>query len=458
MSAPCPPPRRRAASALLFFAAVPCGPAARADVVVLRTGGEVRGEFVGDPRADGPLTVRTLAGADVTVDRTDVRSWAYRTPKREEFERRYDRAGAGLDGAPLPDDEAADAWWDLADWALARRMPAERDRALERVILHAPRHEPARKALGHVKDDGEWVTRAQWRARRGLVLHDGRAVSPEERALLEKADESDAARRAWYRDVRRWRRDLRDPRQAGAARAALANVRDPAAAEALRKFFADDADPGVRTLLVRTLARLPGEAPVPALADQAMRDVDKDVRREAVAALAPAGRRDAAARLLRGGLRSKDNLTVRRAASALTEVGDARAVPDLIKSLVTTHYYKVPVPDASGASMTRGPGGTSFGNGLGGAAAALPPEVAGALLTGQLPAGVSFVPDRRARPQRMTTVKVDHTNPEVLLALRRLTAADAPAAPGVTPAASPPPTGYDEAEWAAWWEANGGAN
>ena len=438
-----PTAARAVPAALLLGLGVP--PAA-ADVVVLKTGGEVRGEFVGDPRDDDrPLVVRTAGGAEITVGRAAAASWAYRTPDREAFERRFDRTADGLSG-----NDAADAWWELGEWALARRLSDERRRALEEVIRHAPRHVPARKGLGHVKDDldGEWVSREEWRRKRGLVLYDGRAVSPEERALLAKADAGDAARRAWYRDVRRWHRDLRSPRKAGAARAELVKIDDPAAAEALRKFFADDPEAAVRSLMVTVLSRLPGDGPVPALADQAMRDVDAAVRGAAVAALAPPARRESAQPLLRGGLRSKENMTVRRSASALAEVGDARAVPDLIKSLVTTHYYKVAVPQ-SGVGMTTGPGGRSSFGGGGGGTANLPPQVAGALLTGQLPAGVNVLPNRRPGPVKVQTVKVDHTNPEVLVALRKLVAGAA---------GSPPPDGYDESAWAAWWELNGGAN
>ena len=460
-----PRPPAAAAVPVLFLLFLPSGlppAAARADVVVLKAGGEVRGDFVGDPRDGDAVTVRTRSGAEVAVPRAAIRGWDYRTPDREEFEYRFDRTAAagdaGGEGGDADGADAAAAWWDLARWALARRLSGERRRALERVILAEPRHEDARKALGHVRDDGEWLSREQWRAKRGLVLYGGRAVSPEERDLLAAADAGDAARRAWYRDVRRWHRALsgRDADGAGPARAALASLTDPDAAEALRKFFADDPAPALRTLYVRTLARMEGVGPVPALADQAMRDVDGTVRRDAVAALAPPDRAEAALPLLRKGLRSEENLTVRRTASALAAVGDERAVPDLIKSLVTTHFYKVAVPDGGGASMARGPGGTSFGGGLGGGGGpvALPPQVAGALLTGQLPAGVNIIRPNRVGPTRLTTVKVDHTNPEVLRALQILTAN--PPAPGGT-AAVPPPDGYDEAAWAAWWARNGGA-
>ena len=442
-------------AAVLTFAAAP----AVADVVVLRGGGEVRGEFVGDPRQGDAIAVRTRSGAAVTVPRADVRDWAYRTPEREAFEARFDRTAPPAgdeEGEGLTDSALAAAWWDLAEWALARRLRGERERALLKVIEAQPRHEPARKALGHVRDDGEWMSRQEWRDRRGLVLYDNRAVSPEERDLLARADAADEASRGWYRDVRRWRKALseRDRARAGEAKAELERIDDPHAAEALQKYFADDRDPALRTFYVRVLNRLPGDAPVPALADQAMRDVDATVRREAVAALTPPDRREAAQPLLREGLRSEENLTVRRTASALAEVGDARAVPDLIKSLVTTHYYKVAVPDNNGASAARGTGGlTGRGSSLGGGAggAPLPPGVELGLRTGQYPAGVNIIPQRRIGPTRQVTVKVEHTNPEALRALQALVNR-LPGADG----AVPPPDAYDESAWTAWWALNRG--
>ena len=187
-----------AAAVLCFAPAAP--PSAVADVATLKSGGEVRGEFVGDPRAGDVLTLRTAAGAVVSVRRADVRSWAYRDAAREAFERRFDRT---------PDDPAA--WNDLAQWALENRLRSERRRALERVVQLDPYDEPARLSLGHKRDGNEWVTPAEWRRRRGLVLYDGRAVSPEERRLLRKADADDAARRGWYREVKLLVRNLSRP-------------------------------------------------------------------------------------------------------------------------------------------------------------------------------------------------------------------------------------------------------
>ncbi|QDT14365.1 HEAT repeat domain-containing protein [Alienimonas californiensis] len=437
---------RPVVAALLLTAAAVSPAPARADVVVLKAGGELRGEFVGDPTRGESFVIRTQTGATVRVERSEVRDWAYRDAGREAFERRFDRT---------PDDP--DAWWALAEWALQNRLRPERDRALRKLLTFDPDHEEARLALGHRLDRGEWLTPAQWRGRNGLVLYGRRAVSPEEKALLEAADARDAAEKAWFRQARQWERALSDPARAGAARAEMVRVTDPTAIPAFRQFFAESSDSRVRMLYVQVLARMPETAPVPALAVQAMGDVDDLVREQAVRALAeetaphdgPA-RAGAAQPLLRDGLRNDANVTVRRAAAALGALGDANAVPDLIRSLITTHQYKVAVPETSGAGVSLGANG-AVGGGLGANAAGggLSPE---ALLgiRAQYPTAIIRPGPSPITRTRQVTVKVEHRNPEALAALQAIVARTAPAdALGVAP-----PVSYDEALWAAWWERN----
>ncbi|MEM9704374.1 MAG: hypothetical protein AAF907_18175, partial [Planctomycetota bacterium] len=162
-------------------------------------------------------------------------------------------------------------------------------------------------------------------------------------------------------------------------------------------------------------------------------------------------RAGAAQTLLRGGLRDKTNLTVRRAASALGKLGDANAVPDLIRSLITTHSYTVVVPDNNGASV----GLTGDGNMTGGLGAnsvsGLPPEALLAIRA-QYPGARINPPPAPPGPKRLrkVTVKVDHRNAEALVALQAILQREAPTG-GVV---SAPPAGYDEALWTAWWERN----
>ena len=442
------PTRRPLFAAAALALAVPCaaGPA-RGDVVVLKAGGEVRGEFVGDPGRGGTIAVRTRSGAVTTVPRAAVRRWENRDAGREAFAFRYDRTPP-----------TAEAFWDLGEWALARRLVPERERALRRVIELEPQHDGARRALRHKRDGGEWLSPARWRARRGLVLYGNRAVSPEEKALLTAADDREAAEAGWYAAVRLHHRALASRSRAGAGRAGLEKIDDPAAIPALRKFLSDDRSPAVRAVYVAVLSRLPGTTPVEALADQAMRDVDGQIRHLAVTALggntAPhsgPARAGAAQPLLRRGLRADENLTVRRAASALATVGDAHAVPDLIRSLVTTHAYKVVVPTGDGAGVALGPGGSvSGGLGAGGGGGLSPDALM--QIQRQYPGATVRPPPSPAGPVRRVTVKVEHRNPEALHALRSILARTAPA--GGAGFGSEPPGTYDEAEWLAWWDRN----
>ncbi len=420
-------------------------PSASADVVVLNGGGEVRGEFVGDPDRGDALTVRTLGGATIRVPRTQVRSWDYRDAGREAFERRFDRTA-----------DDPDSWWALAEWALQNRLRPERDRALRALLRFDADHEPARLALGHKRDRGDWLTPLEWRRRKGLVMYGRRVVSPEEKALLEAADARDEAEKGWFRQARLWQRALSNPARAGAARAEMVRVVDPTAIPALSQFFADAPDARMRELYVQVLSRMPDTAPVPSLVTQATRDVDGAVRAQAVRALAeetaplagPA-RAGAAQTLLRDGLRSKTNVTVRRASAALGVLGDANAIPDLIRSLITTHHYKVAVADTSGAGVSMGAGGAVRGGMGSNAAGGLPPEALLAIRSQYPGARIHPAPSRPTRLRRVT-VKVEHRNPEALAALQAIVQRNAPAdALGVAP-----PITYDEAAWAAWWARN----
>src|SRR5690606_27556133 len=147
---------------------------------------------------------------------------------------------------------------------------------------------------------------------------------------------------------------------------------------------------------------------------QLLHDVDVEVRRAALAAISEP-QYDAALPYLVQGLRHSKNDVVRRAAAALEQIGDHRAVPELMKALITTHRYRVAVPDtASTYSFSHdgafGPGGTP-----------LPPAIAAGMRAGALPYGVSVVDLSRPVRTRMVTVSVNQENPEVLSALQAIT-------------------------------------
>ena len=185
------------------------------------------------------------------------------------------------------------------------------------------------------------------------------------------------------------------------------------------------------------------------LARQAAGDVDGSVRGLAAAALLddPA-RAGAGETLLRGRLRDAANATVRRAAAALGVVGGPDAVPDLIRSLVTTHTYKVTVRDNSGAGVAIGPGGATGGLGADAGSAAGAQSLA-ALKARYPNAIVAPMPGPFGRARTKTVpVRLEQRNPEALEALRAILARHADDLPA---AAAAPTASPDEAAWLAWW-------
>ena len=419
-------PRRPAfaPSALLLAAAVYAGvgpghtSSAAADEVRLKSGGVLRGELLGNFREGPRVRLRTLAGAEVAVSRGQISSLTRRRLEVERFEQRAARA-----------DDTAAAWWELAGWAAEQRLSEPRTRALGRVIELEPDHPAARDALGYTHVDGRWSTREDRMRDRGLVLHDGKWVSPEERELLAADALENSAARAWFPKVRLWHGWWTggDATRAARGRRNLAAVRDPDAVAALSHFLSDDGGRPVRSLYVDLLGLLDTPDAAAALVRQSLLDVDPNLRRRATASLRP-GRHDAARLRYRAALGHEENLVVRRAGVALATLGDDEAVPDLIHALVTTHRITVQVPETGTTSVT-------FGNGP-----VLPPAVELGLRAGAYPNGVIVQPPAGSAPVRTRPVRVKRTweNPEVRAALNALTGAD---------------FGFDEAAWMTWWNA-----
>ncbi|MGC1276527.1 MAG: HEAT repeat domain-containing protein [Planctomycetaceae bacterium] len=395
-----------------------------ADVVRLKSGGEVRGSVVdADETADSEtVTVETLSGGTISVRKTDVEFITRRPRVVEEYERKAQNAA-----------NTVEAQWELAEWCRLNDLDERRREHLERIVEVEFDHAEARQALGQIQHDGQWMTREEVMRDRGLVPYKGRWITPQELELIEKtAAERDREQR-WFTEVRKLKAWLRgnsdDLRRQSIA--TLRALRDPDAVPALAKFFGDDPDPAVRSLYVSVLAAMPGDKPVEPLVTQSLHDVDADVRREALAAIGET-RSDAALPYFLKGLQHERNEVVRRAGLGLEKVGDERAVPDLMKALITTHRYRIQVPDntptyAFARNGAFGPGGTP-----------LTPEIEMAMRTGALPYGVNVVDLTQPRRTRMVTVSVNQENAEVLTALQAIT--------GET-------FGFDERTWRLWWAA-----
>lgn len=408
--------------------AVGSGPLVFADLVRLKNGGELRGALRSEDRQDDEaVTVETLIGTLVSVRQDDVRFITRRSLNVEEYETRARRKP-----------QTAEAQWELAEWCRQKGLTSQRESHLLRVTELDPKHEKAHLALGHTRQDGEWIDRDALMASRGYVKHKGRYITTQEMELIEKTQAELQAEREWHGKIRLWTNWLAgysvERRQEGLAQ--LEQIREPNAVSAIARLMTDEPNRSLRELGVRILSRIDGPKPVKALVNISLSDVESDIRSAALAAIAPE-QVDRAVPYYVKELKSERNAVVQRAGAALERFGDERVVAQLIDALITTHRYRVVVPGSSGnMNFSFGSDG-SFAS----PATPLPPEVELMLRTGQLPYGAVVVPSGLPGPDtqsKVVMVRQDQRNEAVLAALQRITGED---------------FGYDERTWHLWWTA-----
>lgn len=397
----------------------------RADLVRLRSGGEVRGIIRSKPRQspNEPLTIETLHGTLITIEGEEIDFITLRPQAVEEYESRT---------RDLPD--TAEAHWDLAEWCKHHRLVEQRKPHLERTIELDPDHARARGALGHVFRNGEWVDQEADMLARGYVKYKGKFITVQEMELHEKSAEDLQHEREWFPKIRLWQTWLLsnhlDRRQQALQQ--LERVNDPYAVTAITRFFVDDQRPELRQLGARVLVNVHHARTMKPLVRLALYDPIEDVRDTATTGLTT-DFAESVQPLLFKELKNAKNSIVRRAASILGTVGDEQAIIPLIDALVTTHYYKVSVPAPT-------IGFTADGQMANSGTIGLPADIEAGLRTGQYPAGVIVInPDLVSnQARRVINYRYDHQNPEALTALQELTGAD---------------HGYDERTWRLWWAA-----
>lgn len=169
------------ALALLLVASAPLA----ADVVTLADGRTLEGKVV--EQDDAHVVIETTFQGRQDVPRAQVKSVDTRTlPLREQLA--FRREQAGNDPVKL---------WSLYDWCKSSGFTDELRPLLEQIVRQKPDDAKARKALGHAKVDGRWMSpeeqavheqarhEAEMRAK-GLVPYKDRWVTPQEQEALEK--------------------------------------------------------------------------------------------------------------------------------------------------------------------------------------------------------------------------------------------------------------------------------
>ncbi|HTI51079.1 MAG TPA: HEAT repeat domain-containing protein, partial [Planctomycetaceae bacterium] len=197
--------------------------------------------------------------------------------------------------------------------------------------------------------------------------------------------------------------------------------------------FRNDANEKKRLLYIDVLNRIVGDKPLKPLIHQSLYDESRPVREAAVRGVRHSDVAMAVPIYLRA-LKNERNVIVNRAGTALGQLGDDSVVPLLIEALVTRHHYQTLVPDQTlsvTADGSMAPGGVP-----------IPGNIAGLLVTGQLPQGIQVQTDVPVRTKEVTVEK-EESNPSVLSALSLLTGED---------------FGFDEAAWRNWQKARVAGN
>ncbi len=427
--------------------AILVGGFARADTLNLQTGGLIRGRitdgashFASKPalpekaaspkrvRQPATISVTTMTGAHLVLETSQVRSITRRPMLVEDYEVRKQHT---------PDE--VDSLWKLAEWCKGRGLKPQREETLRRILVLDPEHGGAHQGLGQSRFDGKWKTRDEEMRSRGFVKFDGRYVAVQEVDILKKMHTRKKVEQDWTERVRNWSYALSssEPEKRRRGHTQLLKISDPNAIPALNKVLRSSEDEERRSLYVKILTRMPGVGPVHLLVEQSLFDTSKKVRVEAQEAISPQVR-EAACPIYARELRNSDDEVVRRAGRMLEKIGDESVVSALIDAIITTHQVPQNVVDNSN-TYGFNPHNPKAGdqNML-----PLPPDVAGKMLTGQYPNGVTYNTPAGDPPlnSRVRTIMVDREfrNPEVLSALESLTKQS---------------LGYDKNQWRRWWAA-----
>ncbi len=186
---------------------------ARADVVTLKDGRKVEGAIV--ERSSLAVIVRQKLG-EVRLEQAQIADITEQDDPWDQLQRLRVELGGGT----------ADERYRLAAFAAEQGFEDEARRAYLAVLRVDPDHPGARAALGFVKLEGRWITRADKARADGLVEHRGQFVTPEEKARLEaearaEADKKKAAREAAVTDARA-KREAEQEEERRARRARIA--------------------------------------------------------------------------------------------------------------------------------------------------------------------------------------------------------------------------------------------
>jgi hypothetical protein len=328
----------------------------RADVVDLAGGGRLEGKVIPSEDSDKSTFVIELAGGGrLTIARSQVARIDTTTDAEAEYQKLAHSS---------PD--TIESHEKLAEWCRQHKLQHEYQQHLERILELDPNHAGARTALGFRQKDGQWMNRDDVMAARGLVMYEGKYVTPQQVELLEEQKKSRVTQADWNNRIKQLRQwlDGRRADNAAKARTEIESLNDPAAAEAIVAAIHRENDPELKRLWIETAARLNSRTAIDALVDLSLNDPDDDIRHQSLEYLIKSRRPGLSTPYIRA-LKDSHNEMVNRAAAALGQIKDHDSIGPLIDALITKHRVKVSDanPDQHAYTFSKDSNAFSFGGG-----------------------------------------------------------------------------------------------
>ena len=425
---------RVAGTILLGGLALIAGPA-RADRILLRGGGQIRGKLIAEKAHPGRLVFVGEAGkTPLNYTKDQIIQVTPEPGPLDEY--------VLLRESVRPD---AEAEYNLGVWCEDHKLADLAAVHFEAAVKRDGAFAPAREKLGHVFQDGRWLDADEAREAQGMVKYRGRWVTPEEKERKDAQAAAAAEGASWSVRIRALRDGyLKGPdARSREAERRLLEIREPVAVAPVLKILGYHPIPAVRMLAARVLGPIPGQPAASGLVGLLLAELDEAVRSAAMTEIARREVDEVVPPLTRA-LRSAQAEVVNRAAWGLANLNAVATVPRLVPALVTIEYRVMMTPGGGGTGGGSGGIGMSFNTvspssgpdygGYSGGSIAVPsgavvgPNAVGIGATSvpygainnsgiDLGGGGSRVPVPRLVP-------IEHRNAEVLAALVKMTGRD----------------------------------
>ena len=435
---------------LIWFSGLPT---AKADRIILRGGGQIRGKLIVEPTDPTHLTFVGEVGKKPIIY------------KKEQVVQVLPEKSALDDYVILRSNDrtTAEDEFQLGAWCEDHKLKDLAEVHFEAAIRKEPDYAPAHEKLGHVLLNDRWLNADEQREAQGMVKFRGRWMTPEEKERLEGQAARDTESQSWTRRVRL----LRDAYLSGPesrskdAEKRLLAIRETSAVGPVLRVLAGDENPMVRALAIRVLGGISGTEATSALVARLLAETEGAIRESTIPELARREPEDVVPRLIRA-LKSPQTDVINRAAWSLGQLNAKKAVPQLIPVLTTAFSRTEMVPvNGGGGNFNGGYDGGYSAGGDGGSFNAytgrtylglMPPVVgpgvvafgatgvpigAGASIGGG--SGVSLGGGGGNGGLVPRTIQIENPNVEVLAALVKLTGND---------------FGYDGTTWKRWLSAS----